>query len=74
MIRVNKNTIPFETRSPFITSGIRIGTPAATSRGLNENDMILIASFISKIVEKGEEAVDEVKQSVLALMAQHPLY
>ena len=73
-ITVNKNTIPFETRSPFITSGIRIGTPAATSRGLNENDMILIASFISKIVEKGEEAVDEVKQSVLALMAQHPLY
>lgn len=73
-ITVNKNTIPFETRSPFITSGIRIGTPAATSRGLNENDMILIASFISNIVEKGEEAVDEVKQSVLALMAQHPLY
>ena len=73
-ITVNKNTIPFETRSPFITSGIRIGTPAATSRGLNENDMILIASFISKIVEKGEEAVDEVKQSVLALMAQPPLY
>lgn len=73
-ITVNKNTIPFETRSPFITSGIRIGTPAATSRGLNENDMILIASFISKIVEKGEEAIDEVKQSVLALMAQHPLY
>ena len=73
-ITVNKNTIPFETRSPFITSGIRIGTPAATSRGLNENDMILIASFISKIVEKGEEAVDEVKKSVLALMAQHPLY
>ena len=73
-ITVNKNTIPFETRSPFITSGIRIGTPAATSRGLNENDMILIASFISKIVEKGEEAVDEVKQPVLALMAQHPLY
>ena len=73
-ITVNKNTIPFETRSTFITSGIRIGTPAATSRGLNENDMILIASFISKIVEKGEEAVDEVKQSVLALMAQHPLY
>ena len=73
-ITVNKNTIPFETRSPFITSGIRIGTPAVTSRGLTESDMLLVASFIARIVEGGEEAVPEVKKSVAALCAQYPLY
>lgn len=73
-ITVNKNTIPFETRSPFVTSGIRIGTPAVTSRGFNESDMLLIASFIARIVEGGEEAVGEVKKGVLALCEQHPLY
>lgn len=73
-ITVNKNTIPFETRSPFITSGIRIGTPAVTTRGLTENDMLLVASFIARIVEGGEEAVPEVKKSVAALCAQYPLY
>ena len=73
-ITVNKNTIPFETRSPFVTSGIRIGTPAVTSRGFNESDMLLIASFIARIVEGGEEAVEEVKKGVLALCEQHPLY
>ena len=73
-ITVNKNTIPFETRSPFVTSGIRIGTPAVTSRGFNESDMLLIASFIARIVEGGEEAVEEVKTCVLALCEQHPLY
>ncbi|MBQ3552198.1 MAG: serine hydroxymethyltransferase [Clostridia bacterium] len=73
-ITVNKNTIPFETRSPFITSGIRIGTPALTSRGLNESDMILIASLIARIATDGEAAVEDVKQSVLALCEKYPLY
>lgn len=73
-ITVNKNTIPFETRSPFITSGIRIGTPALTSRGLNESDMILIASLIARIANEGEAAVEDVKQSVLALCEKYPLY
>lgn len=73
-ITVNKNTIPFETRSPFVTSGIRIGTPAVTTRGLKENDMLLIASFISRIAQEGESAVESVKEGVLALCAQHPLY
>ena len=73
-ITVNKNTIPFETRSPFVTSGIRIGTPAVTTRGLKENDMLLIASFISRIAHEGESAVESVKEGVLALCAQHPLY
>lgn len=73
-ITVNKNTIPFEARSPFVTSGIRIGTPAVTTRGLKENDMLLIASFISRIAHEGESAVESVKEGVLALCAQHPLY
>ena len=73
-ITVNKNTIPFETRSPFVTSGIRIGTPAVTSRGFNESDMLLIASFIARIVEGGEDAVEEVKKGVLALCEQRQLY
>lgn len=73
-ITVNKNTIPFETRSPFITSGIRIGTPALTSRGFKEDDMKIIAGLIAKIVFKGEEAVDEVKAEVAKLTAKYPLY
>jgi glycine hydroxymethyltransferase len=73
-ITVNKNAIPFDTRSPFITSGIRIGTPAATSRGMNEEDMQLIGSLISDVVLKGEDAVEAVKAQVLALCAKRPLY
>ncbi|MDO4568634.1 MAG: serine hydroxymethyltransferase [Clostridia bacterium] len=73
-ITVNKNTIPFETRSPFITSGIRVGTPAVTTRGLKENDMLLVASFISRVAVEGEAAVASVKEGVLALCAQYPLY
>lgn len=73
-ITVNKNVIPFETQSPFITSGIRIGTPAVTTRGMDEADMKEIAGFISDIIEKREEAVGEVKRKVLALCARRPLY
>ena len=73
-ITVNKNAIPFDTRSPFITSGIRIGTPAVTSRGMDEADMTLIGKLISDIVMNGEDAVDAVKQEVLALCARRPLY
>ena len=73
-ITVNKNVIPFETQSPFITSGIRIGTPAVTTRGMDEEDMKEIAGFISDIIEKREEAVALVKQKVLALCARRPLY
>jgi glycine hydroxymethyltransferase len=73
-ITVNKNAIPFDTRSPFITSGIRIGTPAATSRGMDEADMKLIGQMISDVVTKGEDAVEAVKQKVLSLCAKRPLY
>lgn len=73
-ITVNKNAIPNETRSPFITSGIRIGTPAVTTRGMDEADMKEIGGMISKIIDEGEDAVEPVKQKVLALCARRPLY
>lgn len=73
-ITVNKNAIPFDTRSPFITSGIRIGTPAVTTRGMDEADMQLIGTMICDIVHKGEEAVEDVKARVLELCARRPLY
>ena len=73
-ITVNKNTVPNETRSPFVTSGIRVGTPAATTRGLKEPEMEKIAGWIARILREGEAAVPEVKTQVEALMANYPLY
>ncbi|OQB25337.1 MAG: Serine hydroxymethyltransferase [Firmicutes bacterium ADurb.Bin182] len=73
-ITVNKNTIPFETRSPFITSGIRIGTPAVTTRGFDDEDMKLIAKLIASVVRDGEGAVEKVKEQVRLLCERHPLY
>jgi glycine hydroxymethyltransferase len=75
-ITVNKNTVPFETRSPFITSGVRIGTPAITSRGMKEKDMVLIGSLISEIISNmGNEAViKKVRNKVRDLCESYPLY
>ena len=73
-ITVNKNTVPNETRSPFVTSGIRVGTPAATSRGLKEAEMAQVARWIAKVLREGEAAVPAVKKEVEALMANYPLY
>ena len=73
-ITVNKNTVPNETRSPFVTSGIRVGIPAATTRGLKEPEMDRIAGWIARILREGEAAVPEVKTQVEALMANYPLY
>ena len=73
-ITVNKNTVPNETRSPFITSGVRVGTPAITSRGLKEGDMKKIARWIARVVHEGEAAVPAVKAEVEAFMANFPLY
>ena len=73
-ITVNKNTIPKETLSPFVTSGIRIGTPAVTTRGMKEEQMRKIAQWIARLIREGEAAVGSVKTEVLELCAQFPLY
>ncbi|WP_224960559.1 serine hydroxymethyltransferase [Geomonas subterranea] len=75
-ITVNKNGIPFDTRSPFITSGIRIGTPAATSHGLKEAEMEQVAGFIAEVLGNvGDEAkLAAVKTQVNALMKRFPMY
>lgn len=75
-ITANKNTVPFETRSPFVTSGIRLGTPAATSHGLKEAEMELVAGFISEALGNpaDEAALAAIKVKVNALMKQFPLY
>ena len=71
---VNKNTIPFEETSPFITSGIRIGTPSITSRGFKEEDARQIARLISKIIAEKENAFDSVRAEVKKLCEKYPLY
>ena len=73
-ITVNKNTVPNETRSPFVTSGIRVGTPAATSRGLKEPEMRKVAGWIAQVLREGEAAVPSIKAQVENMMAGYPLY
>jgi len=73
-ITVNKNTVPNETRSPFVTSGIRVGTPAATSRGLKEPEMEKVAGWIARVLREGEAAVPAIREQVETLMAGYPLY
>ncbi len=75
-ITVNKNTVPFETRSPFVTSGIRLGTPALTTRGMIEEDMIVVAEAIVAALEnyQNEKALEEISQEVEEFASQFPLY
>lgn len=75
-ITVNKNTIPFETRSPFVTSGIRIGTPALTTRGMKESEMELVGDMIADVLDNigSVEVINQTKQKVLELCAKFPLY
>ena len=75
-ITVNKNTIPFDTRSPFLASGIRIGTPAITTRGMKEEEMKVIAKLLAKIIKNydNEEVIKEVGKEVNELCARFPLY
>jgi glycine hydroxymethyltransferase len=75
-ITVNKNTIPFETRSPMVTSGIRIGTPAVTTRGMKEPEMDAIAGFIDRVLRgRGDAKVEaSVRADVASLAGRFPLY
>lgn len=73
-ITANKNTIPFDPASPFVTSGLRIGTPAVTSRGMKEEDMEEIAALIEMTLKSYDEKADEVRTRVAALCAKYPLY
>jgi len=71
-ITCNKNTIPFDPRSPFITSGIRLGTPAMTSRGMKEDEMRRIADAIAAVIKDGEP--DKARTMVQEIVSQFPLY
>lgn len=73
-ITVNKNTIPFETLSPFVTSGIRIGTPAVTTRGFREEEMKKIAYFINYVIEHRDEDLTSVEKQVRELCSNYPIY
>ncbi|MBQ7866950.1 MAG: serine hydroxymethyltransferase [Clostridia bacterium] len=73
-ITVNKNTIPGEQRSPMVTSGVRVGTPAVTTRGMVESDMEQIAGFIKRVLVGGEDACASVKADVVEMMKRFPLY
>ncbi|HEY0003302.1 MAG TPA: serine hydroxymethyltransferase [Pyrinomonadaceae bacterium] len=75
-ITVNKNTIPFDTNKPFVTSGIRLGTPALTTRGMGQEEMREVARLISEIIHapQSEEVRDSVRQAVSELTARFPLY
>ena len=75
-ITVHKNMVPFDTQSPFVTSGIRIGTPAITTRGLKEGDMETIVELIDRVIQAPEDTaeLDAVAKAVNALMAGRPLF
>lgn len=75
-ITVNKNTIPFETRSPFVTSGVRIGTPAVTTRGMGVSEMKIIASSIGEVLKNisNESVIEKVNKQVADLCSGFPLF
>ncbi len=73
-ITANKNAIPNDPQSPFITSGLRIGTPAATTRGLNESDMAAIAEYISLAISDFEKNSDYIRNGVKEICKKYPLY
>jgi glycine hydroxymethyltransferase len=75
-ITVNKNMVPFDSRSPFLTSGLRVGTPAVTTRGLQEADMVLIADLIDEVISNidSEAVIKRVGDKVIDMMKSYPLF
>jgi glycine hydroxymethyltransferase len=75
-ITCNKNNIPFDPEKPMVTSGIRLGTPAVTTRGLKDNDMVLIASLIDEALKNhaDEHILESVRNKVITLMSKFPIY
>ena len=72
-VTTNKNTIPFDPESPFVTSGIRIGTPAVTTRGMKEEEMKEIAEIMTLALDENNDR-EEIKKRVLDLCSRFPLY
>ncbi|HSR03228.1 MAG TPA: serine hydroxymethyltransferase [Proteiniclasticum sp.] len=73
-ITTNKNTIPFETRSPFVTSGLRMGCAAVTTRGFKEEEMKIVVDYIDYAISHRDEDLSELREKVAALCKKHPLY
>jgi glycine hydroxymethyltransferase len=75
-ITLNKNAVPFDDKSPFVTSGIRVGVPAVTTRGMNEAHMETVVEFIDKVLMNADDeaVIAEVKVAVKSFMQQFPLY
>ena len=75
-ITVNKNTVPNDPRSPFVTSGLRLGTPAVTTRGFKEKEMTLLSNWIADILDdiNNEATIQRVKEQVLLLCREFPVY
>ena len=73
-VTLNKNTVPNETKSPFVTSGVRIGTPAVTTRGFKEDDMREVASIINDVIENRDKDLSSIKSRVKMLCERYPLY
>jgi len=75
-ITVNKNMVPFDSRSPFLTSGLRVGTPAITTRGLREEHMGIIVEFIDEVISniENEAVIKRVGEEVVKMMSPFPLF
>jgi glycine hydroxymethyltransferase len=75
-ITVNKNMVPFDSRSPFQTSGLRVGTPAITTRGMKENHMPLIVELIDEVIcdIENEEKIESTRKKVNEMMKEFPLF
>lgn len=73
-ITVNKNSVPFDTEKPMITSGIRVGTPAVTTRGFKEEEMKQIAKLINMTIENYEDKKEEIRNEVKSICNKYPIY